>query len=90
MQVVPIDPLVFRCWVPFPLDKVLHFAPSPKSSRLEDFFDFIFLFPIDKVRRGSCEIRSVEFGLLIRGQQVCMEDVVYLPLWGKLQLIGDR
>ena len=90
MQVVPVDPVVFRFWVPFPLDEVLHLAPSSKSLQLEDLFDLIFFFSIDKVRRGSCEIRPVELGLMIRGQQVCVEDVVYLPLWGKHQLISDR
>ena len=57
---------------------------------MTDLFDFIFFFSVDKVRRGSCEIRSVELGLLIRGQQVCVEDVVYLPLRRKCQLISDR
>ena len=76
VQVIPVDPLVFRFWVPFPLDEVLHLAPSSKPSRLEDLFDFVFFFPIDKVRRGSCEIRSVELGFMIRGQQVRMEDVM--------------
>ena len=47
---------------------------------MENVFDFVFLFPIDKVRRGFGEVRSVELGLMIRGQQVRMEDVVYLPL----------
>ena len=90
MQVVPVDPLIFRFRVPFPFDQVLHLAPSSKSVRLEDLFDFVFFFSIDKVRRWSGKVRSVELGFMIRGQQVCMEDVVYLPLRGKRQLISDR
>ena len=90
MQVVPVDPLVFQFWVPFPFDEVLYLAPSSNFPRLEDLFDFVFFFPIDKVRRRSCEIWSVELGFMIRGQQVCMEDVVYLPLWRERQLISDR
>ena len=90
VQVIPIDPLVFRLWVPLPLDEVLHFAPSSIFPRLEDVFDFVFFFPIDKVRRGFGEVRSVELGFMIRGQEVCMEDIVYLPLQRKCQLISDR
>ena len=57
---------------------------------MEDVFDFVFLFPIDKVRRGFGEVRSVELSFMIRGQQVYMEDIVYLPLRRKCQLISDR
>ena len=90
MKVIPIDPLILRVWVPLPFDQVLYLVPSSELARLEDFLNFIFFFPIDKVRWGFCEIGSMELSLTIRGQEVYMENVVNLPLWGEFQLIGDR
>ena len=90
MDIVPIDPLILQCRVSLPLDQVLYLVLSAVFSRLDDFLNFVFFFPIDKVRWWSCEIWSVELGFMIRGQQVCMENVMYLPLRQKLQLISDR
>ena len=90
MYVVPVDPLIFCIWVSLPFDQVLHFTLSAIFSQLEDFLNLILFFPIDKVRRWFRKVWSVELGLMIRGQEVCVEDVMYLPLWQKFQLISDR
>ena len=90
MYVIPINPLILQVRVSLPFDQVLYFTLSAELLRLQDFFDFVFFLPIDKVRRGFHKVWSVELGFTIRGQQVCMEDVMYLPLWGKFQLISDR
>ena len=89
MHVIPVDPLILRVWVPFPLDQVLHLVLSSELSGLQDFFNLILLFSIDKVRRGFHKVRSVELSFAIRGQEVYMEDIMDLPLWGKFQLISD-
>ena len=90
MYVVPIDPLILQVWVPFPFDQVLYLTLSAELPRLQDLFDFVLLLSINKVRRGFRKVGSMELGFMIRGQQVCMEDIMYLPLQREYQLISDR
>jgi hypothetical protein len=66
-------PLVFRVWVPLPLDEVLQLAPSSEMPRGHDSLHFVLFFPIDKVRWGLIVVCAMELCLAIRGQEVYVE-----------------
>src|SRR6266571_3368937 len=63
-----------------PLDQVVELTPSSLSPYLLDFFDLIFFFSIDKVRRWSGIVRPVQRRLFIGCLEVGVDHRVYLPL----------
>jgi hypothetical protein len=68
----------------------LELSFTSKVSVINDGLDFVFLGVFDKVRRWPRVVVSVFYGLTIRGQEGCMEDVMNGPGRGELQLICDR
>ena len=65
--------------IPFPLNEVLEFVSSSPSSGIQDGIDFVFFFPIDKVRWRFNEVQPMHIGFLVRGQEVDMKHIVDLP-----------
>ena len=63
---------------------------TSKMTVINDGLDFVFFDVLDKVRRWPRVVVPVFYGLAIRGQQGCVEDVMDGPGCGKLQLICDR
>jgi len=55
-----------------------------------DFFHFIFCFSANQIGWWSLEVRAVGLGLMIRGQQGGVEDVMDGPGRWQLQSISDR
>ena len=82
-----IFPGVVSFGVSSPFDQVLEDSPSPKVAMVPDGLDFILFFSVDDVWGRSREIGSVLFCFLVRGQKAGVENVVYCPGWGKVQLI---
>ena len=57
---------------------------------INDGLDFVFFGVFDKVRWWSHVVGPVFYSFAIRGQKGCVEDVMYGPGRGELQLICDR
>ena len=75
--------------IALPVYEVLQLTSSPVSSGVQDGFDFVLLFTIDD-RWGACKGGAVCFRLLIRKEEIDVEDIVDLHRWWKLELICDR
>jgi hypothetical protein len=83
-------PRIVSGGIPFPLDEVLEFAPSAEFAMPHDFLHFVFCLSTNQIWWWSLEIRTVNFGLMIRSQQGGVEDVMDGPGCWQLQSIGDR
>ena len=57
---------------------------------INDGLDLVFFGIFDKVRGWSRVVDPVFSCLTIRGQEGCVEDVMYGPDCGEFQLICDR
>src|SRR6266404_3725670 len=90
VDVLPLDPLIVRIGVSFPLDQVLYLTSTPELSGIDNTLHFIFFFSIDKVRRRSRVIGSVSCRFLIWCEEIHMKHRVYLPLFRQSELICDR
>jgi hypothetical protein len=55
-----VDPLILHVRVPFPLDKVLQFAPSSETPQGHDLLHFVLFLPVDKVRWWLIVVCAVE------------------------------
>ncbi len=66
MDLVSWFPCVVTFGVSLPFDEILKSFRSPELSVCNYSFDFVFLFSIDKVRRGSGEVWTVRSCFMIR------------------------
>ena len=57
---------------------------------INDGLDFVLFGVFDKVRRWPCVVSPVLRGFTIRGQEGCVEDIMYDPGHWELQLICNR
>ena len=57
---------------------------------INDGLDFVLFSVFDKVRRWAHVVSPVLCGFTIRGQEGCVEDVMYDPGHWELQLICNR
>src|ERR1700761_4111795 len=83
IHVIPIDPLIVRCWITFPLDQVLYFAPSTMTSRVQNLLHFILFFSINEVRRGSRKVWSMYRSFLVWCKKIHMKYRMYFPRRGE-------
>ena len=82
-----VFPRIVGLGVSFPLDQVLESSPFPKVAVISDGLDFVFLFSINDVWGRSREVGPVLFRLLVRRQKAGVENIMYGPRRGKIQLI---
>ena len=82
-----IKPLIVRVGVSLPFYQVLLLLPVPMVALIQYLLHFVLFFFSDKVRRWLGVIRSMELCLPIRGKEVNMKHVMYLPLFWNCQLI---
>ena len=82
-----IKPLIVRIGISLPLYQILFLLPEPIIALVQYLLHFVLFFISDKVRRWSGIIGTMELRLSIRGKEVDMEHIVYLPLFWKCQLI---
>jgi hypothetical protein len=56
MDLIGVFPSVVAFRVTFPFDQVLQGLAVPPSLVCVDLFHFVFLFSINQIRGGSCEV----------------------------------
>ena len=83
-------PHVIRIGVAFPFDKILELSFTSEVTVINDSLDLIFFGVFDKVRGWPRVVGPMFYSFAIKGQEGCVEDVMYGPGGGKLQLIRDR
>src|SRR5229473_8127117 len=59
MNLISWFPGVVCFWVSHPLNEVLESSSPAGASMINDFFDLVFFFPFDKVRRWPRIVRSM-------------------------------
>ena len=64
-------------FIAFPFDEIG--SSSSFGSMVQDSFDFVFFFSIDKFRHGWFFVGPMDVGFYIRREKCCMEYVVYFP-----------
>jgi hypothetical protein len=74
------DSLVVTLRKSFPLDQVLECPTPAEVPVIDNFFDLLFLFPIDDVQWQPREVRPMTNHFFVRGEKRCMEDIVYPPI----------
>ena len=79
MYMVSCFPCVVCIGVPFPFDEVLELSFMAKVTVINDGLDLIFFGIFDKVRRWPRVVGPVFGSFAIRGQEGCVEDVMYGP-----------
>ena len=75
-------PRVVCCGIPFPANPVFETSLLPSASRSDYFFHLVFWFSFYNIRRWVDIIGSVILGFNVRGEEVGMEDVMYVPVLG--------
>ena len=86
-DIAVVFPGVIGFGVSFPFDQILKSSPSPKVAMIPDGLDFVFLFSVDDIWGRSREVGSVLFRFLVRRQKAGVENVVYCPCRGEVQLV---
>ena len=69
-------PGIVRFGVPFPLYEIMELSVWSGPFRIQNLLDFILFLPFYDVRWWFQVIGSMSFGLVIRGQQTGVENVV--------------
>ena len=82
------DPRVFFGGVSLPSDQ--EGAGCRGSAVAYNFLNFVFFFPVDKVRGWHREVLAVDLVFAIRRKKRSMEDRVDLPGFWELELVYDR
>ena len=72
-------PRIVCVWVPLPLDQILKSPIPPVITVIRNGLHLELLFSVDKVRGWPRVVGPVLIGLLIRGQQTCVEYVMDGP-----------
>ena len=83
-------PRVVCIGVCFPFDQILELPFTSEVTVINDGLNLVFFSVFDKVRRWSCVVSPVFYGLTIRGQEGRVEDVMNGPGCRELQLICNR
>src|SRR6266436_4995602 len=88
MNLVSWFPCIVAFGIPLPFDQVLKsFCPS-ELSVCDDSFDFVFLFPVNEVRRWPGEVWTVRSRFMVRSQKGRVEYVVDSPIRGQFKSVS--
>jgi hypothetical protein len=71
------------------MDEVLEVMFLPMIPVINNVLNLVLLFSHDKVRQWPCVVWSVRHGLMIRGQQGGVEDIMDGPGHGELELVHN-
>jgi len=80
----------FPCFVRVSLPYYQILIVSASFPMIFDRIYFVLFFSIDKIRWWFRKILSVNIGFTIKGKATAMNDIVYLPLNWKLELVCHR
>ena len=82
-HVLLTHPFVIAIRVPPPLDQVLSGLLPPVVTYVQNLLDFVFFLIGNEVRGRTLIVPSMEWGLLIWGEEVSMEHQVDVPSRGE-------
>jgi hypothetical protein len=84
VHMVSCFPRIVCIRVPFPLDQVLKLSFTSEVTVINDGLDLVFFGVFDKIWGWPRVVGPMFYGLVIRGQEGCVEDVMNGPGCGEL------
>src|SRR6267142_4272948 len=89
MQLFHRFPCVVAFRVSLPFQEVLELFVLPKASVLPYCFNFVLVFPFDKVRWWPREVGTMWICFNIWGKKTSMKHGMDVPLGWEFQVVGD-